>query len=389
MNKIKYLLFYVCISFVMMSGVNAAELKLSSTSQDVVNGDIVSVKLELNAYNEDIVIDYCQVSIESTESLQFSEIMALNSWTITNNNVNDKIMDINIKNYQSGLSGVINIADLKYTISESGSVKINSASCFDKEGKSLDSVAGNYNDLTINTVLPSVTSLKSLKIEGEELKPHFSPNVTSYSINNLQSNVLFFEYELADSSYNNQVKFFVNDIEVTSLNEVPFQLSGDNKTMLVTIKIGEESSYNIFVSKSGANNYTEYLNSIIVNGTPIELVTGKYDYEYIVKDDVTDAIVTAELYDADNFVLGDDSNISKGFSMPGKAMAVLNVVPKNRQSGIPSATYTVTIKNESYVETGVSNPDTADTSMVIIATILVVSLIGSAFLYKKNLKGYQ
>lgn len=387
MNRIKYLLFAVFLAFIFVNSVNATELKLSSDSKEVVVGDNVSVKLEFDIDHEELIIDYCEVVIEAFGDVEFQEVQALNSWTITNKNVSE-VLDITIKNYQNNLYGSINIANLKYSVNETGSLKITSVSCYDKANNLLDVVNYDNKELTINGVRPKNTELKSLKINNEELNPYFSPNIKSYSINNFESDSLSLEYELADLQYEDKVEVLVNDKVITNLDNIPYELSADNKAMLITININNTSSYNIFVLKSDSVLDNDYVQSITINGVALELEEGKFDYHYTVSDDVTSVEVLAELYDTSRFELGSSSNIPAYFNMPGKVVAVLNVVPTDNQSGIPAVTYTVTINNESYVA-GVKNPNTADTSMYVVLGILIISLISSTVLYQKNLNAYK
>lgn len=388
MKKLKYFLFCMCLCLMFIDYVDAAELKLVTNTDSVVAGDEVSAKLEFNLANETLNIDYCRVSISHDNGADFKETQALNSWTFTNKNVNNNVLDLNIKNYLNRLSNTENIAELKYTINKNTTLSITSLVCYDKDGIQLTGVNYNKNSVGIRAVVPSATELKSLMINGEELNPNFSPNVKSYNVNNFTDEFLSLEFELVDLSYQNKVQVLVNDKVVTNLTNIPYELSSDNKAMLITINIGDNSSYNVFVSKKVDSSFGNYLQSITINGSALELEPGKYDYTYTVSDDVKNVEVLSEIYDSSQFEFSSSSNVPGNFEMPGKVVAILNVVPKDSQSGIPGVTYTVTINNESYVE-GVKNPDTADTSMYIILGILIVSLIGSTVLYQKNINGYK
>ena len=386
MSKIKYFVFTILFSFIFVNGVYASELKISSDSTQVGIGSSVSIKLELDIDNN-ITIDHCRVMIEADEGLKFQEVQALNSWTISNKNISNTL-DIDLKNHQNNLSGKMNIANLKYLVNETGNIKISSVSCYDKSNSLLETVDYSTEEVMINTVVPKDTELKSLKINNEELNPNFSPNVKSYSINNFKSNSLSLEYELVDLKYEDKVEVLVNDKVITDLDYIPYELSGDNNAMLITININKTTSYNIFVGKNNSVLDNDYVQSITINGVALELEDGKFDYNYVVSDDVTSVEVLTELYDTTRFKIGSSSNVPEIFSMPGKVTAILNVVPINSQSGIPAVTYTITINNKSYVA-GVKNPDTADTSMYIVLGLLIISLISSTVLYQKNLNGYK
>ena len=104
MSKIKYLIFSIFVGFVFVNGVYASELKLTSNSNEIVAGDVFSAKLELDITEDGSNIDYCRVLVAAYEELEFQEVQALNSWTITDKNINT-VLDMSVKNYQNNLYG--------------------------------------------------------------------------------------------------------------------------------------------------------------------------------------------------------------------------------------------------------------------------------------------
>ena len=132
-------------------------------------------------------IDYCTFTIEATEGLIFKEVQTLNSWTVSSNNTSGNIVDIHVKNHQDYLSGTSNILNIRYTVNDNGNVKINSSVCYDATGSMIPSLV-NEELLEVKFVENTNATLKSLKINNQELNPRFSPNVTSYNINNFNAN---------------------------------------------------------------------------------------------------------------------------------------------------------------------------------------------------------
>lgn len=387
MNRIKYLLFAFFLGFICIDGVFAMDIKLSKNSNDYVVGDNASVKLELNIDQDGVVIDSCNVKISFDNTIELQEVQALNSWTITNKNISDGMVDLTIKNYQRNLYGKINLVDLKYLVNDNSILNIDSAVCYDMSGTVLNDLIVDTNGTSITTVIPQDGLLKSLMINGQTLNPTFSPNVNSYSINNFTGNSLSLSYELFNDMYQGEVQVFVNDKLVTDLSNIVYELVSDNDVMLITIQVSNMSKYNIFVSGYSNNLNMQYLSSITVNGEELEIMPGKFDYEHVVGDDVKSVEVLSNLFDESMFGFGSSSNVPNVLNLNGKAVAVLNVVPLNDKTQ-PSATYTVTITNKSYNDS-VGNPPTSDTSMYIVLGMLLLSLVGSMVLYQKNLNGYE
>jgi len=391
MKKILLSLF-LCFAF--MGNVFAEEinfeLKSSNLSNEIIKGNYANINLVLNSVENNYDLGYCTFEIESSEGFEFKEVQALNSFTISDDDNEGNILNISVKNHQESLFGAFNILNIKYLVNETGSLKINSLTCNSQNGESLTDIKYNEDLLTFNVVDNAKKhTLKSLKINGGELNPQFTPMTFSYNVNNFISNTLSLEYEVTDPSYQDQVVVTVNGKEITDLNNIPYEVTEANKVMLITIIVGNDTEYNIFVYKELNNSLDSYLNSITINNENLELVSGKYDYVYTVSDDVKTVDIAAELKDNENFRFGTSSNIPASFDMTGKVTAIINVESTDSLSGIPSVTYTVTVVNESYNPDVDDNPKTADTSMYVMALILLLSLVGSTVLYKKNLNAYK
>lgn len=388
MNRVKYLLFAFFLGFIFIDGVFAIDINLSKKTNDFIVGDKAIIKVELNIDQEGIIIDSCNVKISFDDLISLGEVQALNSWTITNKNVLDGTLDLSIKNYQRNLYGIVNLVNLTYLVNGDGNVKIDSAVCYNESGASIGEINVDNSNMAITTVVPKDNLLKSLKINGQELNPMFSPNINSYSISNFNANSLSLSYELFNEAHQDDVEVFVNDNLITDLGNIPYELSFDNNVMLITVQVSNVSKYNIFIGKNNQSLNNHYLSSITINGDELELVPGKFDYEYTVSDDVKTVEVLSTVSDEAKFQLGSSSNAPNTFNVNGKVVAVLNVVPINEPKNVPSVTYTVTIANQSY-NGDVNNPNTSDTSMYIVLGMLILSLVGSTVLYQKNLNGYK
>lgn len=392
-KRLGYLLLSLFFCFVLTDNVYAEdidfELKSMSDSNEVIKGNYVDVRVVFKAIRENVDVDYCSFDIETTDGLAFKEMQALNSWVISNNVNNDGLLNFTVKNNQSSLNGTFNIVNMRYVVSDDGYLKINSASCFDASNNIVE--AGYSLEKFEITAIENTDKaiLKSLKINNEELNPKFSSNVTSYNINNFKSNSLSLEYEVNDIMYQDQVVVTVNDQKVNYLNDIPYELLEGNKAMLISVTVGESTTYNIFVYKQLDTSMSGALSSITVNGEELELSSGKYDYVYTVPDDVKNVDIAAVISDTEKFEIGPSSNAPATFELNGKVTAIINVVAKDKQSGIPGVTYTITVANQSYSSEVGSNPQTSDTSMYLMALILVLSLVGSTVWYKKNLTAYK
>ena len=248
-KRLGYLLLSLFFCFILTDNVYAAdvnfELKISNSSNEVIKGNYADVKLVFDTSLKNVMIDYCSFDIESNGGLEFKEIQSLNSWVISNNVNNGNLLNMGVKNNQTALYGQFNIVNMRYVVSDNGSIKINSATCYDTNN---NPVASGYSSGELEiTALENDNNaiLKSLKINGEELNPKFSSNVTSYNINNFNSNSLSLEYEVNDIAYQEQVVVTVNDKEVTYLNDIAYELLEGNKAMLITVEVANTTTYNI------------------------------------------------------------------------------------------------------------------------------------------------
>ena len=178
-------------------------------------------------------------------------------------------------------------------------------------------------------------------------------------------------------------------------NNIVFKDESGQGKMSITITVNGKTEYGLFViyEQSELDNT---LKSITIDGKNLDLISGKYDYEYTVSKDTKKFRVDAALNDSDNFKFGAASNFNGEFSINDVAHVVIVVEPKSFELGVSSRTYTITVKKEGVnvdkkpVGGNVNNnPTTGDTSMYVMASILIISLIGSVILYKKNLEAYK
>ena len=82
-----------------------------------------------------------------------------------------------------------------------------------------------------------------------------------------------------------------------------------------------------------------------------------------------------------------------GISKGNGSWVNIKIVPKDPSSGAKSITYTINVLKKGSSSNGTNNssnnasksPQTGDISMFFMALILISSLVGSLYLYKKNL----
>ena len=147
------------------------------------------------------------------------------------------------------------------------------------------------------------------------------------------------------------------------------------------------------------------LKMLKVYGKEIKLQEGKYDYSITVGKDAKSVKIDAQLIDSENFKFAENNGPTIFLIPDGRNVYPLIVEPINSSVGASGVTYTITVIREGVVDntttdtpTGgsqsnnnqnVSTNPTTGVSMFLMAFILIVSLIGSIYLYHKNMEGYN
>ena len=190
-------------------------------------------------------------------------------------------------------------------------------------------------------------------------------------------------------------------------SEITFNAS-DNSTMSITITVnanGSVKNYYIIVKRPKPQEVGDAtLASLIIGGVDINLVSGKFDYEVTLKDDVLNSyVIDATVSDDTNFKIS-NASLLKPNTLSGEVEVELIVVPKDSNTGYGSNTYIIRISGYSSPSSAIAptpsgggggnsgnvphNPQTGN-SAIVVALILVISFAASLYYYKRNIDNYN
>ena len=168
--------------------------------------------------------------------------------------------------------------------------------------------------------------------------------------------------------------------------------------MIVYIMVNNKKQHDIaFIYEN--NELDNSLASLKINGETINFTKGQLNYKYKLPKNATEMKVVAVLADSNNFQFDDESNGTWTYNKSDEIISIV-IQPKKADSGIGNLTYIVEIEREKD-NTGapsnnnnnngntISNPQTGNISMFIMAIILIASLIGSVILYQRNIDNYN
>ena len=294
---------------------------------------------------------------------------------------------------------------LKYRVNGNGSIKVSSSSyCSNGD------VDVNVNEKKIDFKIKELSNdytLKSIKINGKAY-PDFNPNGVNYLIK-LEEPNFSLEYETTNSDYQDDVVVRFNGNVVTDLNNIVWSDPTNQGAGILEIIVNNQKNY-LFSVNYEVLDLDNTLKSLKIGGNIVELQNSKTNYT--VKVSKNDIIIEIEavLNDPINFKL--DETFENGkllYNCSGDNYCLLNieVFPVDQSSGGKTLLYTIEIikegdKDVSPESTGGSsssskptigdvekNPETGDISMFFMALILISSLVGSVFLYQKNMEGYK
>ena len=411
--KFNYILTIFLFSFIFVGNVFAGEIIVSSSVENntVPKGSEVSVKINLKTSE---VIKECTFKLENDETIEFvSKSFLVNTWKVSEDGV-DGVKIINDSLENNDLTNGQNIGEFKYKVNDNGRVIIKTVEC-----KS-ETESFNHDDVIVNlTALEDEkdTTLKSLKIINGSMNPaDISVNHEGSYIVTLNDSNFGLEMVTSDSEYQDDI--VVTDVDGNIINDVTnitFNDPTNQGQIPLTITVFDNTKYNLLVTYT-KKDLDNSLSSITINGEQLNLEKGKYDYEYIVDEDVGDIIVAAVIKDIKNFKFGDRSNAPSTFPISDTVSVIIIVEPKDSSSGGEAVVYNIEVtkkKNSSSnggsINQGTNgsgntgsntgnnvnntntntNPGTADMPMVLMACILIVSLMSSVFLYRRNINSYK
>lgn len=245
------------------------------------------------------------------------------------------------------------------------------------------------NKTTIKIEVPVVKGLKSLDISKGYIKDSsFSSSREGYTVIIEGST-----FGLSMVANNSSDKIVVTDGKgntISDVSNIKFD-PNDDGLMLLYISVGSGDTafkYTLSVSKDVDDDYRGYLSKLIIGGVTVGLKRGQTEYT-IYLDDISSYDILAYLEDSENF------EFEGGVPSRGNGSWVnIKIVPKDSSSGAKSITYTINVLKKNSGSSGTNNgsnnnasesPQTGDISMFFMALILISSLVGSLYLYKKNL----
>lgn len=245
------------------------------------------------------------------------------------------------------------------------------------------------NKTTIKIEVPVVKGLKSLDIVKGYIKDSsFSSSRQGYTVI-IEGNT----FGLSMTANNSSDKIVVTDGKGNTINDVSnikFD-PNDSGLMLLYITVGSDDTafkYTLTVGKELEDEYNGYLSKLVIGGVTVDLVKGKTEYT-VYLDNINSYRVSAIVADPDNFKIEDD-----GISEGNGSWVNIKIVPRDSSSGAKSITYTIHVLKKGSSSGNTTNsgnnnasksPQTGDISMFFMALILISSLVGSLYLYKKNL----
>lgn len=387
--------------FLFMNNVFADDLDLTISANtdktEVVKGSQASILVNLKSSNEDIA--FCQFKIEQDSNLELVSKSEANGWKISQEGATGIILETN--SVADGLiSSGMNIMELKYTVNGNGTVTIKTVECVTND----EEISGTYDDVSVSFTtkdLSSDTTLKSLKVTGGSIN---SFNSTGYEgqLIILDGPSFSLEMETTNPDYQDDIVVTSSDGTVLDPSNMKFVDPTNQGMMEIKITVNKVTTYTIGVKYENQelDNSLSYLK---VNGVDVTLEAGKVNYTVKISSSATNIKVNASLKDSTNFKF-EDGDGEWEYNI-GSVAIPISIVPKDTSSGGEAVTYVITIQKEgaaaassssnksssaaSSSSSSITNPQTGGISMFIMAIILISSLIGSVFIYQKNIEGYK
>ena len=318
-----------------------------------------------------------------------------NDWE--GNDINNNKIDVYTSN---DVSGNFNIGTLTLKVNDSataGNIALNFSNVeFDDVNSSSVNISNSSTSFAVVTErVPGENGLKSLTCTfGGILSPGLSDNNRGYSI--ILSTPATDSFGISASPKIESDKItYINADTGESLNpsSISFKTSGGKDSMLIRVNVGGNDNlvqYLITVTKPVSEK--GILETLVVGGKNVSLTSNKFDYE-VTLDDVSSYQIQATVADSSKFKI-DSSNLSR--SLAGENSYEITVEPIDDTLGYESTTYIVNVSKKAAVPTqapsserSIVNPRTGEFGLVCMASILIISLITSIYLYKRNMKEFN
>ena len=265
-------------------------------------------------------------------------------------------------------------------------------------------IAGSDNSIpiTISNAQATEKKLKSLVANPNVLSPSFSPDEVGYTLI-LSGDVSTFS--LTATAQNVENISFVNPDDGKTLDptNISFYTAPGKAEMMILICLDRttctenEHDYYVMVSKeTSVDEHAGELSKLKVGDQEQTLTSGLYEYT-VELNDTSSYQVETDLIDRASYTITYqglfDNNNGIG---RGEGQFVINILPKDNSSGLPSRQYKVTVvkaggsttvtptKAPTTTKPIGTNPPTGGISSVIMGIVLMAAFGLSIYYYRKN-----
>ena len=333
-------------------------------------------------------------------------------WAMEDDYSNNKIQQV--AKTDKAVIGNFNIGTFTVTINEnatSDAVLSISNAFFDDTDYQHNNVENT--SVTIGVEIPK--GLKNLEVTGATLAPQFTSSNTAYTVTLGKDATKF--------SINSSATVDTDSITITntdtgaqlSSTDIPFATEEGKDSMSITISVGSgdrKVDYTLLVRKEAEPNTVGHatLSSLVVGD---KTVTNFSDEITVNPSNIDSYQVRATLSDSTNYKFSNSGlpsscSVSAGvLTCNLKGENSFPIAISSNAAGGESKTYILTIKKASSGNGGNSgnnsgssttpdtgrtvnnNPQTGNTTMGIVAIVLVASLFASLYLYKRNMQNFE
>lgn len=400
-NKLSYIILSLIISFSFINNVFAEELSLTTSvtldKADVFIGDVASINVVLKS---DEAIDSCTFKITNDSTLTLESKNATNNYSFET----EDLSALKIKYTADDPADLTNgktVFKLNYKVNGSGKVSVATTECTTTN----DGKTGSYQEVSVSIDAKEKvedTTLSNIEVTGGTITNFTSNNLTP-SIKLEQPNFSL-KFTASNEKYQNSIVTTDADGNVLDPSKLTFNDPTGQGIMTLVVTVGDDTNkttYQLGISYE-APELDNSLASLKVNGVNIGLTKGKTEYKVKISNNATSIKVDATLVDSNNFKFSDGNGPST-YDIKSESIALV-IEPKNSQIGGIGVTYIIEIEretannggasgsssnNSSSSQNNISNPQTGNISMFMMAIILIASFVGSIYLYQKNIENYK
>jgi len=402
-NKLLYLVLSLVVCFSFIEKVFADDLdftvstSIAGENDTVVKGENVTINVNVKS---DSHVAACSFQINSDSGVDYVSANAASGYNLQSGSDGKKTVDGDVTDdFGNAITTPTNMTllQLTYKVNNDGKVTIKTNDC-----SSTDNKTGSYKDIVVELKVVERTvdtTLSKLSVTGGVLSPNFSSDKKNYSIK-LSSNK--FSLDLTTSVPEFQDNIVVTDGKGKTLDykNITFSNFNNQGYMPVNITVNKSTVYSLLAvyEEPKLNNS---LKSLKVDGNIINIENGKYDYTVKIGSNTKSVKIEASLMDSENFKFIDEFNGTQIIQTSTNSTSYPIIIePSKSTVGGRGVTYTIKlVKEESSGNDSTNNnnnnqnvnknPATGEISMFVMMVVLIASLIGSIFIYKKNVESYK